>query len=288
MNQQPYPAPQREPKLPIVPAIISTVGGLLVIVAIFLPLLSVEAYGQSESLKLSDHFFDGGGRLWATVTLAGALVGILLPWSYVLMAKATPEKRSARLQKSAVGPIAAVGVTALFFVVFLLYLFVIKHDTEFDMKVSYPDIKDYSGASWGIGLYLSILGYIVVLVGLVLFILWYQKVKKDLFLPYMFTGQNNIQPQGQHQPYQGQFQQGHPGQQGYQPQQQGQPHGQHQPYQGQFQQGHQGQQQNYPGQDQGRSFGQQPYGQQPYGQQQGPGQNPNNGQPYPGQQGPAH
>lgn len=241
MNQQPFHPPAREPKLPYIPAAIATVGGILVFVAIFLPLVSVSAEGMTDSLKLSDHFFAGGARLWAAIVFAGALLGILLPWSYIFMAKATPEKRAQRLKSAGLGPVVGVAVAGVAFVLFLLYIFVIEHETEDGTNISYPDIKEQAAqwgldSSWGMGLYLSILGFILVLVGLVLFVLWYQKVKNDLFLPYMNNGKQNQNIQGQY-PHTEQQNLGQPGQQNMQHPHQGQQPGQHsfgqQPGQGQ-------------------------------------------------------
>lgn len=251
-------------------------AALLAIIGAALPAIQAEYMGQGDSFSTFGMAFD------EALGAIGTLVGILLILSILVfgLAPVIAYFKPTAGWATWAGIASIAGATVGLLCVILL-IFVLKDNTGMTASSTISAINEYQPgvASFGIGLWLTLIALVAGIVGGVLFFVSARPF--DYALRAMkFGGVPNAlyqgQPgqfqaqQGQFQGQRGQFQQGqpgqYPGQAGQFGGQQIQP-GQHTPQQGQYQ-AHPGQQSFQPGQQaQGGQQGQYP-GQ---GQQNQPG-----------------
>ncbi|WP_054952283.1 hypothetical protein [Flaviflexus massiliensis] len=173
--------------------IITCAAAVLVLIGCALPFIQASAYGQSETQSLFSSAFGGGGQ-----TLAGILiiVSILLLFLGPVSAYFKPT----------VGQMARAGIISIVggvvgIINILLMMFVYQTSDGNSISEEMGMLKDYGlDAGYGIGLWITIIAYIIGLVGGVLFFMNARPFEAALKQEQMQATQNAPYPGQQGQP----------------------------------------------------------------------------------------
>lgn len=179
---------------PLIPAIVSTVGAIIAIIGMFLPL--VQALGESAG-STWDITFSSGRSLFGTIFGVTILLALIMPWAAYFMSNKTKAELEESKGKEESGPITFLIASIIGLIAAVLFLFVI--DIEIEGTGQSLSVQEYANeikrftddGGLGLGFWLLLLGFIVILVGAVLLYLWWRNHKKYLDATHVASPQQS-------------------------------------------------------------------------------------------------